>query len=63
MTAAVGDGAHLTARIRLVVVSGGRQRSSVKRLRRSTPTTTPTGRSRVMVDVPPVPDTTGKEAS
>jgi len=48
----VDGGARITARIRLVVVSGDRQRSPLTRLRRSTPATTPTGRSRVIADTP-----------
>ena len=57
-----GGGARFTARIRLVVVTGGRQRSPNSHRCRYTPTTTPSGRTRVVADTPG-PDTTGKDTS
>ena len=55
--------APVLAGIRLVVVSGvDRQRSPASRLRRSTPTTTPTARTQDVAEAPG-PDTTGNEAS
>jgi len=56
--------ARFTARIRLVVVTGGRQRLSPNSMQchRSTPTTTPSARTGVILETPK-PDTTAKETS
>ena len=61
-TVSAGNGPRFTAKIRLVVMSGDRQRSPVPDtgFRRSTQTTIPTVRAPVIADTPG-PYATGKE--